>query len=260
VLSNWWGYVTWVVPAVVALVLWLGRHRAPLLLLSGALFVIPLLPLLGFKRFLFQYYSTVAEHYQYLSMLGVGLLAGWITLQCASRRRVRRKVIIASSLLLMLLGLRSFLHAAVWRDDFSLFRHAASVNPRSFLSYNNLGYAYLSLYDPASAELNFRKAVEIEPDFPVYRRNLAEALLSLGRIEESIAQLEESLRLSERYAWAGAEQIAGAYLQAVDTAEAAGRRDRSMAYLKRALEVSPEYEPARRKLRELENAATLPSR
>lgn len=263
VLSHWWGYVTWIAPVALAAALLLLRRRAPLLLLAGCMFVIPLLPLLGFRKFLFQYFSTVAEHYLYFSLLGVGLAAGWTVVAAthASSRRRSRLLAFAWSAILVLLAVRSFLQAATWRDDFTLFGHALRINPRSFLSYNNLGYAYLLQYDIASAERHFRRAVEIEPEFPVYRRNLAEALIRLGRAEEGIAELDESLRLVERHAWAGADRIAFEYLEAAPTAEMAGRSDRAVDYLRRAIELSPGQPRIRERLDEVQSrrSATGPS-
>lgn len=250
VLSQWWGRWTWLVPASLAVLLVSLRRRKPLLALAGLLFIIPLLPLLGLKKFLFQYFSTVAEHYQYLSLLGIGLASGWAMTAWSSGSR-RRIAAAGAGVVILLLGVRSFVQTSVWRDDFTLFGHALRINPRSFLSHNNLGYAYLLHYDVASAERHFRRATEIEPNFPGYHRNLAEALIRLGRAEEGIAALDESLRLSEQHRWAGNKRIAFEYFEAAPTAEMADRPDRAADYLRRALELAPDEPRIRSRLAEL---------
>ena len=63
VLAHPWGYWTWLVPALLGACLWAGRRRWPLLLTSGALFLLALLPTLGLVPFAFQLASTVADRY-----------------------------------------------------------------------------------------------------------------------------------------------------------------------------------------------------
>ena len=78
----WW---TWTLPAVLITALWLNRRRCAPALAGMAIFVAGLIPVLGFVGFSFQYYSTVADRYLYLSMFGIALIAAW-TLDHLSRR------------------------------------------------------------------------------------------------------------------------------------------------------------------------------
>ncbi len=71
--ALWW---TWLVPAAVAAGLWAMRRRWRVGMVGALMAVIPLLPVLGLVKFDFQFYSTVADHYLYLPMLGVALAAG----------------------------------------------------------------------------------------------------------------------------------------------------------------------------------------
>ena len=54
VLDHAWGYLTWLVPVGLGLLLWRLRRRYPMLCLAAALFVAGLLPTLGLVPFLFQ--------------------------------------------------------------------------------------------------------------------------------------------------------------------------------------------------------------
>ena len=84
-LHQWWFYVTWMVPVLAAAGIWLwkpGRHW----LGAGALLMVAgLSPVLGFVNFDYESYSTVADHYFYLPMLGVALAAAWALARFASR-------------------------------------------------------------------------------------------------------------------------------------------------------------------------------
>jgi len=78
VLQHGWALITGLVPWALGGVLWLFRDRAQWLLASAAVFVVGLLPGLGLIPFGFQNYSTVADRYLYLPMLGPGMVVAWL--------------------------------------------------------------------------------------------------------------------------------------------------------------------------------------
>jgi tetratricopeptide (TPR) repeat protein len=136
--GHWWFHVAWIVPAALAVVAWIYRRRAPALAAAAIVFVAGVAPVLGLSRFEFQVFSTVADHYLYLSMLGVAIVAAWAV---ASARRSRPALIIAA-IVLAAWGVRSFVQARVWRDDFALESHILSVNPDSFAAYAQLATSW----------------------------------------------------------------------------------------------------------------------
>ena len=85
VMDHPWGYATWLVPFGLGLLLWRLRRRFPMLGLGGLLFVAGLLPTLGFVPFLFQTYSTVADRYLYLALLGPSLMLAWALSQARGK-------------------------------------------------------------------------------------------------------------------------------------------------------------------------------
>jgi tetratricopeptide (TPR) repeat protein len=200
---------------------------------------------------MFQYYSTVADHYLYFSMFGVALAVGWLLV-----RAPKPAVVIAAWVVVAALGARSLVQAGTWKDDFTLFGHAIEVNPRSFLAHNNLGSAYWSRGDVPAAERMFRRASELQPTSPDHPFNHGRALLALGRIDEGVAAIDRSLSLAETHTWAGAQKIAGQYAEAARYVLDAGRADKAIEYLQRAVELVPTQESWRRKLDELHRPAS----
>lgn len=67
-------YWDWIFPVIVALIVW--RLHKPVLTAGAMIFFLGLLPVLGLAPFAYQYFSTVADRYVYLSMLGVAMAAG----------------------------------------------------------------------------------------------------------------------------------------------------------------------------------------
>ena len=74
VMSHAWGYLDLGSPVALLVLGYLNRQRRPLIWLGALLFVTFLLPTLGLAPFAYQAYSTVADRYAYLALLGVGLM------------------------------------------------------------------------------------------------------------------------------------------------------------------------------------------
>mgnify|MGYP000048469507 CR=1 FL=1 len=196
VMQQAWVYVAWVVPAAVFVVLWLARRRAPLVFVGGLIFVAALLPVLGFVPFLFQYYSTVADHYLYVAMLGPALGLAW------GLSAVRQAVWhIATACALVMLACLSFIEAGYWRSSLDLWQRAVAVNPDSFLAHASLGNALVPADLPRAMQ-HWRRALEINPDHQPPRTMLAGAHAALGQLalergqtEQAIRHFQEALRL-----------------------------------------------------------------
>ena len=171
VMRHWWFFIMWIIPLALGGWLFMNRKRRPELFVAGNIFLAGLLPVLGLVTFDFQYYSTTADHYLYVSMLGPALAGAW-----AITRFNRTILLVAASILLALFGVRNGLQSRTWTDNLALFSHTIDVNPDSFMAWHNLGHTYLTMNRPDLAEPALRKAVALKPDFVDAHMNLANAL------------------------------------------------------------------------------------
>src|SRR5205085_11402992 len=73
-LQHGWPYFTWILPVAIAVMLWLMRKRWRAAATAALVFAMALAPMLGLAMFDFQRYSTVADHYLYLPMLGAAIV------------------------------------------------------------------------------------------------------------------------------------------------------------------------------------------
>jgi tetratricopeptide (TPR) repeat protein len=198
VMHQPWLYVAWFIPLAIATVLWRWRKSRPMLLAAACIFVIALSPTLGWTRFLFQYYSTVADHYLYVAMLGPALALGWLL----TRTRARAAYVLCG-VLLIASAVLTWKQTETWKSDEALFTQAIAVNPKSFAGYNNLGHAYLSrMSDPreqpdllALAARAFHDSIQSNPDYPAAHQNLALVLILHGEVDRAIDEIKTSLRL-----------------------------------------------------------------
>jgi tetratricopeptide (TPR) repeat protein len=173
-------YFTWIVPVALLAASIAFYRKARWLLPAALLFVIGVAPVLGLTPFAFQRFSTVADRYIYISMLGPALavaaiFAGWkgmpSTQTGVAIARPSRNVIAFTVVAFLILGARSFAQTFTWLDTRRLFTHALEVNPRSYDALEGLAAA--SSEQPDEAIGFARRAIAVDPDRP-------EAYLTLG--------------------------------------------------------------------------------
>jgi len=187
--QGWLCWVTGVTPYLLAaLLIWKGRR--PWLFAAG-IFLVGLLPTLGFISFDFQRISTVADRYLYLAMLGPAFATGLLFASC---RQKSLGVLLIS--VLILLGLKSFAQTGYWKNGFILYEEALRVNPQSWLAFNNLGQKYYLKGQPEKASELFKKAIQVKPRHAKAYNNLANALSALGHQEEAIFHYNKALELA----------------------------------------------------------------
>jgi len=122
----------------------------------------------------------------------------------------------------------------------ALHQKAIAARPTYAEAHGNLGADFLLAKRPADAVLEFRRALELEPQLPAGKSNLAQALLADGNarlfaheISGAIAAYEEALRIDPNFAFAH-NNLASALLQA-------GRFDESLQHANAALQLDPNY-------------------
>lgn len=179
------------IPLALGVALCILRRRMPALWVGFALFVIGMLPVAGFVPFLFQFYSTVADHYLYLPMVGVAMAAAWMISRASSPA-----VVGVWSVVLAVLAVRSIAQAAYWYDDYALCIHTIAINPRSAPAHNNLGVVMERNGHLQEAAGELKTAIELNPQSNLSRQNYVRVLAKLNRTDLAIAQIEEIIRIN----------------------------------------------------------------
>jgi tetratricopeptide (TPR) repeat protein len=187
-LSQQQVYFTWVAPVVVLAVAWHFRRRFPWLL--GAVLVMgaALLPVLGLVPFDYQRYSTVADRYLYLAMLGPALAVAWLL----SRHGGRAALAAVGAVVVVLAGL-SFVQVQRWRDSQTLFHYTLSVNPRSLAAHLVLGAQYAERGQDAAALAEFDQALAANPGDAAALGGAGHIYLRQGKFEQAAEAYRQAL-------------------------------------------------------------------
>jgi len=255
VLADPWHplYWTWILPVTLATMIWRTHRR--LLYVAGLIFVLGVLPVLGLKTFVFQYYSTVADRYVYLSMLGVAIAVAWWISQHHNRAAIS-----AVTMILVVLGTLSFVQAGRWKDSETLYQWGLSLNQTKAVHYriygqykDRLAVPYYRLAAAAAqrgdgtqanqfvqqadafvdqAMEQYRTAIRVEPtDTESYDR-LARDLVKVNQIPEAIEVVRQ---------WIAIEPKTGTLEGMLGTLYIRnGQLSEAIAMLKQSLEIHPD--------------------
>jgi protein O-mannosyl-transferase len=228
----WW---QWLYPAAAAGVLaglWLARHRIGRGPLVAALFFAGTLgPALGFINVFPMRYSFVADHFQYLAMVGL------IALAAGGLARLPRAV---PALLVVGLGVLTWRQAVIYRNPETLWRHTLAGNPEAFLARNNLGVLLIRQGQVETGLEHCRQAIRINPTNSEARANLAIGLACKGQWDEVLANFHRAAQVNPN-------DFKAQYNLGI-TLAARGRLDEAIKAYFQALQIKPDFPDAWNKL------------
>ena len=181
VMSHAWGYLAWAVPVGLFVVCYRKRRQRPITWLGALMFVTFLLPTLGFVPFAYQAYSTVADRYAYLALIGVGLMVA-DAVDYVGPRRIAVGVISAA---LVVLAALSFNQSRYWVNSSDFLHHTIDVNVDAAFAYNNLGDKELANGEYAAALADYQACVQHDPTRVKAYLNLAEVYSALNQPAEA---------------------------------------------------------------------------
>src|SRR6266481_6649517 len=196
----WWQYLFPLAVLGLLGILWSLRRwsRAPL---AGVLiYIVLLLPSLGFLNIYFFIYSFVADHWQYLACLGIITpCASGIVLLAGQFKRWQAWLEPAITLLIGgLLFLLTSQQSRMYNNVETLYRTTIARNPACWMAQVNLGkILYQANRIPEAMDL-FKQAMRIKPAVAYY--SVGNALIEKGRTSEAIEEYRQALRIDPDYA------------------------------------------------------------
>jgi tetratricopeptide (TPR) repeat protein len=134
-----------------------------------------------------------------------------------------------------------------WKDDFTFFSHDTEVNPESYTGFINLGGAYQRQHNLRAAIAAFRRAVAINPQYPLAVGDLANALNDAGQFDDAIIYARQAVELQTedpnlRPNWPQDNELLGELLVQK------GRFAQAILYLQTAAALEPDNQHLAREL------------
>lgn len=204
---------------------------------SAAIFVIMLLPLLGFVPFMYQLYSTVADRYVYVAMVGPALaVAGAV---CIAEQRKMTLVTGLVAAWLIALGLLAARQASFWRSSESLWSHALRVSPTSPVGHGSMANIHEAAGRHNDAMRELDDALKLDPKYSIGILNRAILLAADGRTTEAEQELHRA---------ASFEETATAAYNSIGNMRAKDNPEAAIAAYREALKRNPDLSDVRMKI------------
>ena len=138
--------------------------------------------------------ATVAEHWLYLPSVGFIIFVAGCLMDLP--RSWRQASVGLATLAILAFGVRSAIRSSDWESNETFARRTIAAGGTSIRVALLLGQVYLNRGDDAGAEKLFRKALEICPEYPTARNNLATALVHQGKQKEAEAFFAEATKVA----------------------------------------------------------------
>ncbi|MBI1850379.1 MAG: tetratricopeptide repeat protein [Planctomycetes bacterium] len=169
--------------------------------------------------------SIFAERFVYVPLMGVVLLVALVIDRVPFLGAVVAVWIAVG-------GFATFVRESDWRDETTFYSRTANES-KSAKAHWHYGLVHQRSGEFTAAEHEYRRALEIYPDYDLARAHLARALRSQGRRDEAIALYRQVIdkRLP----------VPDPYVDLGEMLEDENRFDEALALFRRAREIDPRY-------------------
>jgi len=200
---------------------------------SGANFLVPLLPAIGSVPFGFFQFSFVADHFMYVSMVGIAPIMALAVKALIARTQgpLRYAAVTGAVLYLAFLVGQSWHQATVWETTRSLWSDNLARTPRNWAAHFGYGTALMDSGLLPEAIRHLTRTTELKPDYADAHYNLARALLLVGDANEAVDHLQRALAVRPHFAEA-LNNLGEAKLRL-------GKVDEAVALFRRAIRTNP---------------------
>ncbi|MDP8212361.1 MAG: tetratricopeptide repeat protein [Candidatus Zapsychrus exili] len=197
----WWQYLYTLFIIDLIGVPWILKDkvgRGPLVLVL--FFIITLFPALGFFNIYPMRFSFVADHFQYLSILGPIIFVAYFLESLLEKKNICnciKKVFLP--LLILILIFLSIRQTEIYKNKLTLYNDIIKKNPKCWMAYNNRGSFYQGKGQHDLAITDFSKTLDIDDRFALVYNNRGISFFHRKEYSSALADFNKSIRVEPLY-------------------------------------------------------------
>jgi hypothetical protein len=197
-------WISTVALAVLGIIL-LALHRyVPMwsILWGVSFYILNLIPSSGIVPFSGMNELYVADHYQYMAIIGASLVIALGANDMAGRWNAQRALYakaVFTSASILVLGTISVSLVPIWDNGESLWRDVISKNPTSGTAHYNYAHYLDDKGRYGEAVAHYRKAVAVDEDLYQAYNNLGIILMRQGRVDAAAEYFERTIAKNPRF-------------------------------------------------------------
>lgn len=154
----------------------------------------------------------VAERYVYMSSIAIFFIVAYFFDKFLDNEKVKNILYIVLIVIIVMLGFRTILRNFDWVDADTLYLSMEHVSYNDPKTHNNLGDVYGRRGDFVKSEAEFKKAIELKPNYGDAYFNLGNTYLQWSRDKWASAEANYKMALSlNPDIWQGYAQLAFIY-------------------------------------------------
>jgi len=173
----------------------------------------------------------VAERYVYLGSLGIIVIFAMAVNWILEKYKLQGFYWSLLILIVLPLSIRTIIRNANWQSHDTLWLATAKYSPSSPQNHNNLGDYYGRMGDQQTAILEFKRAIELKPNYADAYHNLANTYQQLEKYDEAIANYKKAMEFNPNL-WQSYQNLGVIYYHQKNLPEA-------LKYFEESLKINP---------------------
>jgi tetratricopeptide (TPR) repeat protein len=210
------------------------RKKRPYLFVGWLWYVGMLVPVIGLIQI--SYYAH-ADRYTYLPGIGMAIAGTWAVADWSAGWKYRRLIVGGLMVTaIATLAVCGHIQTSYWKDNPTLWARALACTSDNAVALNNMGTFLVKHGKLEDAIVDFKKSLQIMPQFADAMNNLGKALALQGADDEAIGFYQKALEIKPDFL--------NARLNLGNLLLKHGRLDEAAAQFRSALEIQPDAEEA----------------